>query len=96
MEIHGAAQQVDQAARYQRLADVGRSAAAIVTGVRSTGAQVGGDPELELELSVDLDGVHRSLLLRQVFSRLAAQELGVGRVLAVMVDPDDPAVVAVA
>jgi hypothetical protein len=87
---------VDQATTYQRLTASGRTASATVTGVRSTGAQVEGDPELELELEVDLDGVRRDLRCRQVFSRLAAREIGVGLILAVRFDPEDPSILAVA
>ena len=87
---------VDQATTYQRLTDRGRAALATVTGVRSTGARVGDDPELELELIIDLDGQQRELRCRQVFSRLAARELAAGQVLAVRIDPEDPSQLAVA
>lgn len=87
---------VDQATRYQRLTDHGQSALATVTAVRATGERFGGDPELELELDVEVGGERRELRIRQVVSRLAAPELGVGLVLLVQLDPADPTQAAVA
>lgn len=96
MQFEGAARLLDQAATYQRLADHGRAASATVMSVRRTGTQVDGDPELELGLSMALDGRLITRLHRQVVSRLAASELVVGAVLPVRVDPEDPTVLAVA
>jgi hypothetical protein len=96
MQIPGAAHLLDQAATYQRLAEHGRPASAIVMSVRRTGEQIGGDPELELGLSLALDGTQITRTHRQVVSRLAASELVVGAILPVRVDPNDPSVLTVA
>ncbi|MEA2169506.1 MAG: hypothetical protein QOF76_2806 [Solirubrobacteraceae bacterium] len=96
MQFQGAARLLDQGATYQRLADHGRAASATIMSVRRTGAQIDGDPELELGLSMAFDGTLVTRLHRQVISRLAANELVVGAVLPVRFDPEDPTVLAVA
>ena len=85
-----AEQLIDQAARYQRLAETGRLCSASLLGLRDTGQASDGDPELELELAVDLDGRRVVVVHRQVVSRLAARELHLGSSLPVRVDPSDP------
>jgi hypothetical protein len=63
---------------------------ATITGSRATGAEVDGDPELELELAVSVDGqAPYSTQLRQVISRLAAANYQPGATVSVRVDPDD-------
>jgi hypothetical protein len=89
-------QLIDQAARYQRLMVVGRLCSATLLGMRDTGRAPEGDPELEFELSVDLDGQRRVLRHRQVVSRLAVRELHLGSSLPVRVDPSDPSILLLA
>lgn len=89
MTVH-AEQLMDQAARYQRLALTGRLYSANLLGVRNTGQDSDGDPELELELAVDLDGRRTVVHHRQVVSRLAARELHLGSSIPVRMDPSDP------
>jgi hypothetical protein len=91
MTIH-AEQLIDQAATYARLAATGRLCSATLLGLRDTGHSAEGDPELEFELSVDLDGTPRVVRHRQVVSRLAARELHLGTRLPVRVDPADPSI----
>jgi hypothetical protein len=91
-----AEQLIDQAARYQRLIATGRLRSAKLLGMRDTGHGSDGDPELELELSVDLEGTRRVVLHRQVVSRLAARELRLGASLPVRVDPVDPSILVLA
>ena len=87
---------MDQAAAYQRLRATGRLCSATLVGLRDTGAAVGGDAELELELTVDVDGTSTRVAHRQVVSRLAAGDLRLGRHLLVRVDPADPSVLVLA
>ena len=89
MTVH-AEQLIDQARRYQRLSVVGRLCSATLLGLRDTGRSPDGDPELEFELEVDLDGRRTVVRHRQVVSRLAARELHLGSSLPVRVDPSDP------
>jgi hypothetical protein len=91
-----AEQLVDQAARYQRLSVVGLLCSATLTGLRDTGVSPHGDPELELELSVDVAGRRQVVRHRQVVSRLAARELHLGSSLPVRVDPSDPSILLLA
>lgn len=85
-----------QAAVYQRLLENGRRGRATVTGMRDTGRAAGGDPELELELDVEVEGAHYPVVLCQVLSRLAVSDLRLGTSLPVRVDPDDPATLTIA
>ena len=89
-------QLIDQAARYQRLMVAGRLCSATLLGMRDTGRATDGDPELEFELAVDLDGERRVLRHRQVVSRLAVRELHLGSRLSVRVDPSDPSILLLA
>jgi hypothetical protein len=90
MQAQQAARMVGQASTYQWLAVHGRWTTASLLGLRDTGRALDGDPELELELLVDLEGERAVLFHRQVVSRLAARELRLGSSLAVRVDPSDP------
>lgn len=85
-----------QAAVYQRLQAVGRSGRATVTGLRQTGRGAGGDPEVQLELDVELDGSRYPVVLSQVLSRLAVSDLRLGGHLPVRIDPDDPTLLTIA
>ena len=87
---------LEQAATYERLAASGLAASATVLGVRQVGGGRFGDPELELELELHLDGAPRVLLHRQIVSRLAARELRLGSALPVRLDPNDPGVLVIA
>jgi hypothetical protein len=87
---------IDQAATYARLSAAGRLCSATLLGLRDTGDGESGDPELEFELSVDLDGTSTRVRHRQVVSRLAARELHLGTRLAVRVDPADPSILVLA
>lgn len=89
MQAQQAERVVGQASTYQWLAAHGRLATASLIGLRDTGRSRDGDPELELELVVELDGERAVLFHRQVVSRLAARELRLGSSLAVRVDPSD-------
>jgi hypothetical protein len=91
-----AEQLIETAAAYQRLQAAGRLCSATLTGLRATGPARDGDPELELELTVDVDGTPVHVAHRQVVSRLAAGELRLGRHLLVRVDRADPTVLVLA
>jgi hypothetical protein len=91
-----AEQLIERAARYQRLSVIGRLYSASLLGLRDTGHDSDGDPELELELAVDLDGQRTVIRHRQVVSRLAARELHLGSSLTVRVDPSDPSILLLA
>lgn len=85
-----------QVATYQRLLKEGRQARATVKGLRETGSKVGTDPEIELELDVELDGRRYPVVLCQVVSRLVIPELRLGSSLPVRIDPSDPSVLTIA
>ncbi len=85
-----------QAALYQRLVDVGRQGRARVKGLRETGRDAGGDPEVELELEVEFEGARYPVTHCQVLSRLAVPDLRLGSSLPVTVDPDDPTTLTIA
>lgn len=85
-----------QAAVYQRLLDTGRQGRARVKGMRETGRDAGGDPELELELDVEFEGARYSVVHCQVVSRLAVPDLRLGASLPVRVDPDNPTTLTIA
>lgn len=85
-----------QAATYQRLLDVGRQGRARVKGLRETGRTTGSDPEVELELEVEFEGVRYPVVHRQVLSRLAVPDLRLGTSLPVTVDPDNPTTLTIA
>ena len=85
-----------QAAVYQRLLDVGRQGRARVKGLRETGRAAGTDPEVELELEVDFEGVRYPVVHCQVLSRLAVPDLRLGTSLPVTVDPDNPTTLTIA
>ncbi len=87
---------LDQGKTYQRLAAQGRLISATLLGLRDTGGGLDGDPELELELAVVLDGTRKVVHHRQVVSRLAARELRLGSSLPVRVDPLDHSTMALA
>jgi len=87
---------IDEVATYQRLATDGRKVDATLLGLRGTGHELDGDPELELELSVDLDGTRKVVVHRQVVSRLAVPKLRLGGSLVVRVDPRDPSILLLA
>ena len=85
-----------QAAIYQRLLVDGRQGRATVKGLRKTGRAAGGDPEVELELDVEFEGVRYPVVHCQVVSRLAVPDLRLGTSLPVRVDPDNPTTLTIA
>lgn len=85
-----------QALLLQRLLEEGRQGRARVKGMRETGRAAGSDPELELELDVEVGGSRYPVVHCQVFSRLAVPDLRLGTSLPVRVDPDNPTTLTIA
>jgi hypothetical protein len=96
MTAHGSERCLEQGVTYQRLAATGRLVSATLRGLRDTGKGTHGDPEVELELELTLDGTRRLLIHRQVVSRLAAGELRLGAALPIRLDPDNPTILVIA
>ena len=97
MTAHGSERYLQQAATYERLVAEGRPATATLRGLREIGEKSwDGDPEVELELELALDGGRRVLVHRQIVSRLAARELHLGLALPVRIDPANPSVLVIA
>ena len=63
---------------------------ATVRGLSETGGRPVGDREVELALDVRADGRSYSVRHRQMVSRIAADDLHLGSVLSVEIDPGDP------
>lgn len=86
---------IEQAARHEQLTATGRPTAATVTGVNML-TTAGGDPELELDLDVELDGRSFAVRHRQLVGPLVVRELKVGARIRVVVDAVDPTVLLIA
>jgi hypothetical protein len=95
MTLQGTERTLEQGSTYQRLSATGSLVSATLRGLRDTGRGTDGDPEVELELELTLDGTRRTLVHRQIVSRLAAGELRLGAALPVRVDPANPTVVVI-
>lgn len=96
MRRGGAERFQDQAATYQRLLVGGRPGRATVGAVRETGSDPAGDPEVELDLHVVVDGWDYLLTHRQIVSRVARGELRAGAELPVRVDRLNPSILVIA
>jgi hypothetical protein len=81
---------------HQRLMAVGRRGRASVTRVRLVGPASAFGCEVELELTVVLDGVSYAVTHRQAVSGAALTGLRSGIELPVLVDPADPASLVIA
>jgi hypothetical protein len=86
-----------QAATAQRLMATGRQGTATVTALRDTGMTVNGNPQVELDLDVVVEGLPvYPVTHRQVISRLAIAGFQPGATVPVRVDPQDPHTLIVA
>lgn len=75
----------------QRAAAAAQRGTAIVLALRDTGMAVDGDPVVELDLEVTLDGgVAYAVTHRQSIPRLAVAGFQPGASVPVRVDPGDP------
>jgi hypothetical protein len=86
-----------QADAAQRLMAIGRPGTATVTAIRDTGVRINDDPEVELDLDVQVDGMPVfPVTHRQVISRIAIAGFRPGAVVPVRVDPERPSSLIVA
>lgn len=86
-----------QAETAQRLLATGRQGTAVVTALRDTGVRVDGNPEVELDLDVTVEGMPvYPVTHRQVISRLAVAGFQPGATIPVRVDPQQPRTLIVA
>src|SRR3954466_9485107 len=80
-----------QNATSRRLRAPGRQGTATVTAIRDTGLTVNENPQVELDLQVQVDGAAPyAVTHRQVVSRVAIPAFQPGATVPVRVDPADP------
>jgi hypothetical protein len=80
-----------EAADAQRLMAGGRVGRATVTALRDTGVTINENPEVELELCVEVEGGDPyPVTHRQIISRLVTGNFRPGASVSVRVDPADP------
>jgi hypothetical protein len=79
------------AAKAQHLAVNGRPGTATIAAIRQTGVVVNENPQVELDLQVQVDaGAPYGVTHKQVIAMIAIPQFQPGCVVPVKVDPDDP------
>ena len=85
------------AQKAQHLATNGRSGTATITALRQTGMFVNENPQVEMDLEVNVEGMAPySATHRQVVAMMAAPQFQPGATVPVKVDPADPTSLIVA
>lgn len=86
-----------QAEALERLMATGRPGTATVTALRDTGMKTNGNPQVELDLDVAVEGMPvYPVTHRQVISRLAIAGFQPGATVPVRVDPQEPRTLIIA
>ena len=86
-----------QSANSQRLMAMGQQGTATVTAIRDTGLTVNENPQVELDLEVQVNGgAPYAVTHRQIVSRVALPAFQPGASVPVRIDPADPHVLLIA
>jgi uncharacterized protein DUF3592 len=85
------------AQKAQYLMVSGRVGSAVITGVRQTGMFVNENPQVEMDLQVDVEGIPNYVVShRQVIAQIAIPRFQPGATVPVRVDPANPSSLIIA
>ncbi|MEA2493142.1 MAG: hypothetical protein QOJ29_1053 [Thermoleophilaceae bacterium] len=85
------------AQKAQHLMANGRVGTAVITEVRQTGMFVNENPQVEMDLQVNVEGIPTyTATHRQVIAQIAIPQFQPGATVPVRVDPEDPTSVLIA